>query len=53
MFKKSIKKNPRWWIGAILKNVKRNISAAVRLILMKFGKMMHLRPLYNGKGPPF
>jgi len=30
--------------AAILKNVKCDISAAVRLILMKFGRMMHLSP---------
>jgi len=42
MFKKSILKNPRWRTTAILKNVKCDISAAVRLILMKFGMMMYL-----------
>jgi len=44
MFKKSILKNPRWRTAVILKNVKCNISAAIRPILMKFGTMMHLSP---------
>jgi len=38
-------KNPRWQTAAILKNIKYNISAAIWPILMKFGMMMHLRPL--------
>jgi len=46
MIKKSVLKNPKWQTAAILKNVKRNVSAVVRPILMKFGTMMHLRPLY-------
>jgi len=31
-------KNPIWWTADILKHVKCNSSAAVRPILMKFGK---------------
>jgi len=31
--------------GRHFKNVKCDISAAIRPILMKFGTMMHLRPL--------
>jgi len=45
MFKKSTLINPRWRTAAILKNVKCDISAAVRPILMQFGMMMHLNPL--------
>jgi len=33
MLKKSnLKKNPRWWKATILKNVKCDITAAIRLI---------------------
>ena len=39
--------NPRWRTAAILKNVKCDISAAVRHISMKFGRMMHLSPPYR------
>jgi len=38
-------KNPRWRTAANLKNVKCDISAAIRPILMKFGMMVHLTPL--------
>jgi len=41
MFKKPILKYPRWRTAAILKNVKCNISVAVRQDLIKFGMMMH------------
>jgi len=44
MFKKLILKNPRWRTTAILKNIKCDISAAIRPILMKFGTTMHLSP---------
>ena len=42
---KNLFKNPWWWTDAILKNVNCDIFAAVRPILMKFGTMIHLRPL--------
>jgi len=41
---KIIFRNPGWRTAAILNNVKCDISAAVRPILMKYGKMMHLSP---------
>jgi len=37
--------NPKWRTAAILKNVKCDISAAVRPILMKFDMIMHLSSL--------
>jgi len=42
--KKQFLTNPTWHTAAILKNVKCNISAAVRPILMKVGMMMPSQP---------
>jgi len=41
--------NPRWRTAAILKNVKCDMSAAVRPILMKFGMLMDGSHLENRK----
>jgi len=38
--------NPTRQIVAIFKTVKRNISATISPILMIYGKMMHIDPLY-------
>jgi len=38
-------KKSRWRTTAIFKNIKWDLSAAVLPILMKFGVVMHLRPL--------
>jgi len=50
MLKTSILTSPRWRTAAILKNVKCDISAAFRPILMKFGLTMHV--LYSAHGVP-